>query len=208
MSASKLSLFNGALRIIGERSLLSLSENREPRRRLDTAWDGGALKYCLEAGLWNFAMRTGELTYAPSITPDFGMAYAFTKPDDYVRTAGVWSDEYLKAPLIDYRDEANTWFSDIDTIYISYVSNDAQYGADFSLWPETFTKFVEAHLASEIAMAITQNRGKFEDAIAIRKAALKDAQAKDAMAQPTSFPPSGSWSRSRMNGQRTNWGRR
>lgn len=206
--ASRLSLYNGALRIIGQRSLLSLSENVEARRRLDTAWDGGALKYCLEAGLWNFAMRTVELTYSPSVTPAFGLRYAFDKPDDFVRTGGIWSDESMKSPLLEYRDESSYWFAELDTIYLSYVSNDAQYGSDMSLWPETFVKFFESHLASEIAMPITQNRAKMEDALSVRKMALKDAQAKDAMAQPTSFPPSGSWSRSRTGGQRQNWGRR
>lgn len=205
---SRLTLYNGGLRILGERSLLSLSENVEARRRLDTAWDGGALKYCLEAGLWNFAMRTVELTYSPSVTPSFGMRYAFDKPDDFVRTGGIWSDESMKSPLLEYRDEGPYWFAELDTIYLSYVSNDAQYGADMSLWPETFVKFFEAHLASEIAMALTQNRAKMEDALTVRKIALRDAQAKDAMAQPTSFPPSGSWSRARTGGQRQNWGRR
>ena len=132
---SRLTLYNGGLRILGERSLLSLSENVEARRRLDTAWDGGALKYCLEAGLWNFAMRTVELTYSPSVAPSFGMRYAFDKPDDFVRTGGIWSDESMKSPLLEYRDEGPYWFAELDTIYLSYVSNDAQYGADMSLWP-------------------------------------------------------------------------
>src|SRR5258708_823139 len=119
----KLSLYNGALtEFLGERKLANLTENREPRRVLDEIWDGGALRYCLEQGLWNFAMRTIQLTYSPSVEPDFGFRYAFDKPTDWVRTAALCVDEFFRCPLLQYNDEAGFWFADIDTIYVRYIS--------------------------------------------------------------------------------------
>jgi hypothetical protein len=75
--ASKLSIYNGALLALGERKLSSLTEARGSRRRLDSVWDDGGVKSCLQAGFWNFAMQSIELTYSPSITPAFGYRYAF-----------------------------------------------------------------------------------------------------------------------------------
>ncbi len=46
---TKLQIFNGALRMCGERKLASLSEDRQPRRLLDDEWADGAVDYCLGA---------------------------------------------------------------------------------------------------------------------------------------------------------------
>jgi hypothetical protein len=42
-----------------------------------------------------------------------------------VLTSGVFQDEFMRTPLTDYADEAGYWFSDYDTIYVRYVSDDA-----------------------------------------------------------------------------------
>lgn len=199
MTTSRLSLYNGALRLLGERKLASLSENREPRRYLDDAWNDGAVDYCLQAGQWKHAMRSRQLDYSPSVEPDFGYARAFDIPDDHLRLGGVFSDETMLAPLLDYREEAGYWLANLDTIYVRYVSNDSQFGGDYSLWPQTFVKFVEAHLASEVAMPLTQNRTKMDDMLGLREKALRDALSKDAMQDPTRIPPKGSWVRARYS---------
>lgn len=197
---TKLGLYNAALRMIGERQLVSLTESREPRRQLDTAWDDGAVDACLEAGLWNFAMRTVMLDYSPSIEPDFGYRRAFDKPTDFVRVASVCQDEFFKQPLLQYTDEVGFWFADLDTIFVQYVSNDASYGNDLSLWPETFKEFVQAHLASKIVMSLTQDKAKTAEVRDERKRLLKEALNKDAQANPTQFMPQGTWVSSRRSG--------
>lgn len=201
MTTSRLSLYNGALRLLGERKLASLSENREPRRYLDDAWNDGAVDYCLQAGQWKFAIRTVMLDYSPSVEPEFGYARAFDLPTDQIRLCGVYSDESMQSPLLAYRQRAGFIVCDLDTIYVEYVSNDSAYGTDYSLWPQTFVKFVEAHLAVEAAMPISQNRSKMDDMLALRdKRFLPDALSKDAMQDPTRIPPRGSWARARLSG--------
>ena len=79
---SKLTLFNGALRLLGERRLASLTEDRPARRYLDDAWDDGLVDDALEQGFWNFATRTVQMTASTSVEPEFGYRYAFQKPDD------------------------------------------------------------------------------------------------------------------------------
>ncbi len=209
MGSTKLSLYNGALRLLYERKLASLTEDREPRRLLDDAWgDGsttGAVRYCLEMSQWAFATRAVLLDYSPSVTPSFGHPYAFDHPSDFVRTVALCQDEFFREPLLEYVDERNYWYASIPSIYIKYVSNHSTYGADLSLWPESFAKTVEARLAFEIAW--DDAKKKLADTVWDREE--KKAKSLDAMAKPTTFPPEGSWSRSRRGwGSRSRWSER
>jgi hypothetical protein len=194
MAASKLSLYNGALALLKERPLASLAENREPRRALDTAWDGGAVKACLEDGQWKHAKRTVMLDASPSITPGFGYQYGFDKPTDCVRIVGVWSDEMLTQPFRQYREESGYWFGTLETMYVSYVSDDVDYGMDLSLWPQSFVELVEAELAKKVAGPQTE---KGEEMEKVRATRLTEALSHDATGDPTKYPPAGNWVRAR-----------
>ncbi len=194
---SQLTIYNGALRNCGERKLASLSESVESRRLLDDIWEDGAARYCLEQGQWNFAVRTVQLTYSPSVSnPDFGYRYAFDRPTDLVRLIGISGDEYFSMPLTDYQPEGEYFWCDLDTIYLRYISDDAAYGADMSLWPQTFVKFVQSYLARELGPRL-KNFSDMDRINAEFKVKLADARAKDAMEGPSGKSPPGSWVRSR-----------
>ena len=200
MAVTQLGLYNEALRLLGERRLLSLTENREPRRILDDIWNDGAIDYCLEQGQWNFAMRAVEITKSTTTVPNFGYQNAFDKPSDHIRTSGVAEDEYFNVPLIRVLEEVGFWFADINPIYVRYISNSVDYGSDFTRWPQTFAKYVAAYLAAEASWPLTQDKEKKKDAFANMLFRLNDAKSKDAMADATSFLPQGSWSAARHNG--------
>lgn len=195
---SKLTVYNGSLRLLGERRLASLTEDRPSKRYLDDAWDDGLVDSILEQGFWNFATRSIEATASTSIEPDFGYRYAFDKPDDYIRTAAICTDEYFRNPLHEYSDEAEYWFADHDVLYIQYISNDASYGNNMAVWPETFNKLAQATLADEVKELITGNENKYEIIKKALKDARVDARSKNAMNKPVKFSPSGSWVRARM----------
>lgn len=202
MAASKLDIFNGALRLCKDRKLASLSEDRKPRHLLDDAWgDGstkGSVRRCLELGQWTFATRTVRLDASPSVEPDFGYSFAFDQPTDMVDICGIYSDEYGNCPLTRYADERHYWYADIDPLYTSYVSNGANYGADLSLWPTSFADMVEADLAMQICGDLTGADPDFvEKKYNDRKKAAKSG---DAMRKPTKFLPMGSWNRARFGG--------
>jgi hypothetical protein len=199
--ATKLGLYQLALLHLGEPQLASLSENRAPRRHLDVAWDNGAMKFCLEKGQWKFAMRSREYTYSPSVTPGFGLEYGFDIPEDLVLLCGVFSDAGMTNPYRNYRVESGFWYSDIDTLFIRYVSNDEQYGGDLSLWPESFSEYVAAHLAFKTAVPITGSTDKRDDMFGLAdKKLLPAALARDAFSEPTRMVQTGSWVRSRLGG--------
>jgi hypothetical protein len=197
---TRLKLYNAALRHIGETKLASLSENRKPRHLMDDVWDGGFLNAVLEQGQWKFAMRTVKIEIDPDVTPSFGYRNAFSKPSDYVKVAGICSDEYFRSPLLDYSDEGSYWYSDLSEIYVQYVSNDPAYGYDLTKWPETFCLYAEFFMASQIVESITQSATKEEKVLKLMQRHLTDARSKDALAGPTKFLPEGNWTKSRRGG--------
>lgn len=208
MTTTRLSIYNGALLLLGELRLANLSENREPRYLLDSVWNKGGVRYCLEQGQWHFAMRTSQFSYNPDITPAFGLNRAFDKPTDWVSTSGIFQDEFLRTPLLDYADEASQWFSSVDDIYVRYVSDHANYGTNYSNWPVSFTEYVEAYFAGRVVHKIPSAAAKIqfllgppgrEDKGWVNRCLLI-AKNKSAMAQPTTFPSRGTWARARHAG--------
>lgn len=202
---SKLSIYNGALNVIGERQLTSLTEDREARHKLDDVWDNDFVNRVLEMGQWNFAARTVELEASPSVTPSFGYQYGFDKPSDFIRTMKVANDEYFVVPLTQYSDEAKWWFADIETLYVQYVSNDSQYGGDLSLWPFNFTEMAEHYMAYKVAPRLIGLDLDSDTLLAKWKMMLREAKAVDAMEAPADFAPTGAWANARRgyrSGQR------
>ena len=192
---TQLTITNGALGFLGERSLVTTADATEPARTM-AAFYAPAVRYCLEQGHWKFAERRAVLT--PSLTeiPTFGRANAFAHPTDYVRVNALCSDERFSLPVSDIEDVGAFWYCDLDTLYLKYVSNDTSYGLNLSLWPETFVLFVELYLASLAASRIAPNK-KPETIQAPGGIGLIDAKrnalAKDAVAGPTQFLPTGRW---------------
>lgn len=192
---SKITVYNGALRNLGERRLASLTENVPARHELDAVWADDFVDDVLEKGLWNFATRTTQQDFREDVEPGFGFRRAFLKPEDFIRTAMLASDEYFSSPLMGYADEQGYWFADIDEIYVSYVSNDDTYGADYALWPPSFTRFAEAYLAHRIAPAIAPKM--MDAAFRLQRKLLTEARSRDAMNEPTKMLPEGDWSAAR-----------
>lgn len=193
----KLWLYNKALEHLGSRPLTSLTANAESRRALDAAWDGNVRDFALEKGQWKFAKRIAKITYNPSANPTFGYRYAFTKPSDLKRLISLCEDEYFREPLLRYQDQGSYWLSDLDTIYVEYVSNDAAYGYDLSRWTDSFKEYVGIVLAQRVAKRL-KGESSAGELMALAKNALADALALDAQADPTRFPPRGRWASARM----------
>ena len=194
----QLSIYNGALTILGERKLASLTENRPPRYKLDDIWDNDFRERVLQHGQWNFAARAVQLEASPSVTPSFGYQFAFDKDVDFVRTMMVCYDEYFNIPITRYSDEAKWWFCDAEVIYAKYVSKDIQWGLDLSLWPENFTEYVEHYMAYKVAPRLVGLDINKKTLKTDMKDALLEAKSSDAMESPAKFPPKGGWARSRQ----------
>lgn len=195
---TQLDVYNQALLLCEERILSSLTEARKPRFLLDQVWNNGGVQACLEEGQWTFATRTDSIVYDPNIQPAFGYIHAFKKPADYVRTCAISSDPYFQMSLTQFADENGYWWGDLATLFVKYVSNDANYGMNLTLWPETFKQFVAAHFASKIVPSLTHDKA-IQDRVALaRKTTLFSARGKDGMNEPPGFFSRGQLSRARQ----------
>ena len=153
MPTNTLAIWNIALTALGERSLSSTAEEREPQRLLDEVWTrgGGAIAYLLEQGLWDHAMTRSSINNSTTVTPAFGFANAHLLPTDFVRLAQISADVDFADPIIRYEREGGHIFADSTTIFLRYVSDSTSYGNDLALWPETFTLWTGYWLATQLA---------------------------------------------------------
>lgn len=210
MSTSQLSLYNGALRVLGQSKLSALTDAVENRYLLDGVWDENLRDDVLSHGNWNFAIRAIESEYDTSVSsPEFGFQRAFTKPTDWIRTTQLASDEYFVHPLTDleFYDEQGYWWSDLETLYVRYVSNDTSYGYDLSLWPQSFIRYVEAYFALQIAPKVLDRLG-VSDLEKKTHRLLLNALSKDALNEGAKFHPPSGWASARRSGPRGDLGSR
>lgn len=148
MAIDKLSVYNNALILVGERTLTSLTENREPRRLLDSSFDFDAIKYCLEIVKPVFSRKTVKLdTSVPSANHD--LDNVFTLPDDWIATVDVYSDSRLDQPVTRYINEDRTIACEYDTIFVRYASSDNE--EVYAKWSPAFALVVSTYLAREIS---------------------------------------------------------
>lgn len=196
--STQLDLYNSSLLICQERPLASLTDNNEPRRLLDIAWNDGAVDWCLEQGQWYFAMRADQISPDAGIAPTWGYKFAFDKPSDWVLTCALCVDENLRVPLTRYFDEAGFWYTDINLIYVRYVSNDPSYGNNMAIWPRAFYNFIAAYLASRIIGKLSTSKELREEVKAHLKETKLEAKNRGAMAAATAFPAQGAWTLSRQ----------
>ncbi len=182
--ADKLSIYNGTLLLLKARRIATLSDNRAERRSLDAVW-AETLDYMLEQGFWDFAGRTEELMSSDTAIPQFGYRYAYELPDDYLRTLRISDNEYLEPDLKYYEPEGDHIFTDVNPLYLRYVSNHYAYGGDPGKWKPTFARAFEYELAwragPQIASLSSTDR---EEIRKERKRMLTEAKSKDGANQP------------------------
>lgn len=203
---TRLAVYNAALRLCGHASISALTDETEGRRLLDAEWDDNGVRTCLERAYWKFALRSQQLDADPSVEASYGYTEAFEKSTDWVRTAGVYTDESMTTPLLRYSEESGWLLADQSPIFVQFVSDDPSFGGDLTRWPESFKEYVVAHFASKIIHRLTSDKDRLgflfgNDARGVRTgwlaSTLKTARSNDAVQNPTKFLPAGGWVRSR-----------
>jgi len=86
--ATKLGIYNEALRLLGSDSLVALSSDLESELVLDGAFSDVVLDTAEEVP-WNFAKKHVPLMPLVGVTPASGMVYVFDKPSDWLATIEV-----------------------------------------------------------------------------------------------------------------------
>ncbi len=201
----RLSLYNRALLYCSETPLLSLEDQSVARRVLDAVWQDGAVRKILEEGLWNVAIRSLALDSDPSVSPPFGQTNAFRQPADMVRLNALCRDAHMNDPLTGYLDEAGYWFADVETLYVSYVSDDPAYGGDLARWPGSLADAAARWLAAVAAHGFNKAETQIQRMEAAAEHAFAIARSRDAMNQSPRFAPTGRWVRARQGGVSGSW---
>lgn len=196
--ASRLSIYKSALRYLGNAaSLSSLTEASPSRRALDDVWQEAG-EYLLAKGLWNFAIRTAQLSEDEDVEPLFGYQYAFSKPTDWVRTASISTDPTFQDGFEDFEDEAGYWYADSDTLYVRYISNDTDYGWNVGAWREPFAQAFACYLAFQCGLPLSSDKSNRNDLFNLFKSLLTEAKTLDAVDERVARSPAGRLVKSRL----------
>lgn len=150
MAITKLELYNGALILLGQRSLSSDTEARNPRYDLDDIYSG-AVDYCLEMVKPRFATLLVTIAGATP-TAVTGYSNQATLPANFKAIAGVYADGKMEQPIVKYVHEANYILSDFDDIYLRYVQDFSTVGLTYM--PQSFGRVVSAYMARELSVKI------------------------------------------------------
>lgn len=191
--ATKLSIFNEALRAIGDLRLASLTEDVEARYVLDDAWED-CVEFVFTEGLWNFATKTDIIYADPGQPPIPGCTFTFDKPVGWVRTITISQTSLFDAE-VNYRDENGRIYANFDTLYIRYISKEKAVDEEVQNWPANFAKLVAACLAKECAERLSGSGEKGAALAADYKDVLASAKNKDAMDQSKMILRPGNWAR-------------
>lgn len=177
--ATKLGVYQDALRLLGDVRLATTSDDVESRYALDDAWDD-AIVYMLRYAPWRFALATTDPTQSGAGVG--GFTYGFTKPADWLRTHAIFVDASGRECPVDVKEQAGSWSANVDSITVRYISDDYTDPGD---WTENFASALAAYLAFTCCERITgdaertEKLGEYARSEANRAASL-DADPEDA----------------------------
>ena len=153
--ATKLSLFNGSLQLLGERRLLTDTDDVSTRLDLDALYDVDAVDYCLEIVKPRYATLLTQLTGAAP-GGDSGYAFEAPLPSDFIAmftlidgTPAIYRDDLEQSPITRIIRQSTNLLSDIEFPFIRYLI--AHTDPQLADMPPSFAKVVSAYMARELA---------------------------------------------------------
>jgi len=193
--ATQLGVYNRALTAMGARRLASLTEPRLAQRVLTDLW-ADVVQYCLEQGMWNFAMTAGALASAGS---GFGFSSAFSAPTDQVHLFTASLSPSYDPPLVeDFIQAGPFYYANGTPLYVRYSSNSVSFGGNLLLWTGTFETFVSYTLAAWAAFRITGSQAIEADMVQRSDRALLVALSIDHVPQLPGLRPFNAEARARV----------
>lgn len=188
-------IYNNALLILGLDEINSNTDDSDRKVKLDVARSSNLIEYLLEKTGWHWAIQSYQAQYNPSLEPEWGYNRVFDKPDDMHRLDGIFEDEMMQTPLKNYKDEGEYIYTNIDTIYIQFVSNG--YLTTPSYWPSYFRRLVAAAMARDAATSLGIDP---RIPAAMYEEIENEAKNIDIMQSPPRKISTGSWVRARYSG--------
>jgi len=181
---SQIQVVNAALRLIGTRRITALDQSSVEATEAEDAWSR-TLDATLRGHPWNFAMKLAQIA-ADATAPAWGYTTAYPIPSDCLRVWAVDGLEWREWTIGRHGTSpneitailANTTGA-LNVAYVSRVS-------DVSRWDAMAVRVLELDLALELSKKITDSNPDVQGLYEMRRAALRDAKAADAVETPPS----------------------
>ena len=159
MAKSKTEVCNLAVSWLGGKRITSIDDDTSVEARLCRANYDLSRQAVLEEREWTFAVKRIQLTPL-AVEPVFGYKYKFLVPSDLLRVIGVYDplDQRVAPVGIPYTKEENNILADLQSINIKYMMN----LENTNRFPGLFTQALASHIASNIAISLTENNSQFE----------------------------------------------
>lgn len=155
--ATDISICSTALLLLGEDSISAFNDNVS-RAKICGAIYPDYIKSLLSSYPWKFTLKKQQLSRL-TITPKNKWKYAYQLPSDLLVLRAVYDNDSAPSHFkTEYEKFGETIHTDYEEVYIDYQQKVSE--ADF---PPYFTDFVKKAMASEVAMAITDDRNISND---------------------------------------------
>lgn len=145
--ATKLQVWNKALRLLGLPRLSDEDDNFPTAFELEDAWATVVLEVW-EAADWNYATKHTS-SVGDTVGHTIGYTYRHDLPADWVRTITISPASDFSA-VADYRMEGGYIQAQDETIYIRYIASTFITDGRVPDWPPSFAEAVAAKLALEL----------------------------------------------------------
>lgn len=172
MSVSKVEICNMALQLLGDESIISLSDGTTQAEQCNFRYDS-ARRSVLEMHPWNFALKRASLPLS-STKPAFDFSHQFTLPSDLLRVIATDKEldvVYNSDPYFNgyktigfqtafssgrdrYKIEGRNLLYDDDVCNVLYLRDEE----DTTLFSPLFVEALALFLASRIVYKITGSR--------------------------------------------------
>jgi len=188
--ATVIEICNEALIAIGEDTIISLSDNNKPARLLTRLYERSR-DQLLRAHLWNFATKRKALAQN-SVTVSFQYTYEYQLPTDFIRLVDI--DASLDYIEPDYTIEGHAVLCDYDSLKIKYIYQ----VTDPNIMTADFRTLLSAFLGMKLAIPLTDNRSRYNDARDLYKEELVRVRHVDACEFPVEKSKQTTWENSRL----------
>lgn len=160
MAASKLTIYNAALQLLGLRELSSTSEDRKSRHALDQAFDYDLVTSCLELAKPAFAVTSAtSLSGSATASGTYGYYHTLSIPSPVITVLEVFGDVDVDNVVERWQLDGKNLLCDFEDILFTYVTDAS--ATTYADWTPAFTDFVAAKLAYRVGMDLAPRRVEF-----------------------------------------------
>ncbi len=186
--ASEIEIVNRALIKLGEKTILSLDDDKKAARIMKTLY-GPTRDYVLRGHPWSFAIKRVELA-RNTADPVFAYAYSYKLPSDCLRV--LIPNREIWAYGIEGRN-LNTDYGDALIKYIARIT-------DPNIFDPSFGESLACKLAAEGAVSLTDNDARHKAMVQLYNLSITEARSVNAMEAGPKWIESEEWVDSRRVG--------